>query len=71
MRFCSEAIAYLSAKHLGFDCFIEVNKKFMLFYLGFNEEELMSAGTELKKSYIKSKDGSKLWIKNFKCSCQG
>jgi hypothetical protein len=45
--------------------FIEVNKKFMLFYLGFNEEELMNAGTELKKSYIKSKDGSKLWIKNF------
>ena len=30
--------------------FIEVNKKFMLFHLGFNEDELMSAGNELKKS---------------------
>jgi hypothetical protein len=45
--------------------FIEVNKKFMLFHLGFNEDELMSAGNELKKSYIKSKDGTKLWFKNF------
>lgn len=45
--------------------FFEVNKKFMLFHLGFTEEELMSAGTELKKSYIKSKDGTKLWFRNF------
>jgi hypothetical protein len=45
--------------------FFEVNKKLMLFHLGFNEEELMSAGNELRKSYIKSKDGTKLWIKNF------
>jgi len=45
--------------------FFEVNKKFMLFHLGFNEEELMSAGNELKKSYLKSKDGTKLWFKNF------
>jgi hypothetical protein len=45
--------------------FFEVNKKFMLFHTGFNEQELMDAGTELKKSYIKSKDGTKLWFKNF------
>jgi hypothetical protein len=45
--------------------FFEVNKKFMLFHTGFNEQELMDAGTELKKSYIKSADGTKLWFKNF------
>ena len=45
--------------------FFEVNKKFMLFYTGLNEEQLMDAGTELKKSYIKSQDGTKLWFKNF------
>jgi hypothetical protein len=45
--------------------FFEVNKKFMLFYTGLNEQELMDAGTELKKSYIKSQDGTKLWFKNF------
>jgi hypothetical protein len=37
----------------------------MLFHTGFNEEQLMDAGIELKKSYIKSKDGTKLWFKNF------
>ena len=45
--------------------FFEVNKKFMLFYTGLSEELLMEAGTELKKSYIKSQDGTKLWFKNF------
>lgn len=45
--------------------FFEVNKKFMLFHTGFTEQELMDAGIELKKSYIKSKDGTKLWFKNF------
>jgi hypothetical protein len=45
--------------------FFEVNKKFMLFYTGLTEEQLMEAGTELKKSYIKSHDGKKLWFKNF------
>ena len=45
--------------------FFEVNKKFMLFYTGITEEQLMEAGTELKKSYIKSQDGTKLWFKNF------
>ena len=45
--------------------FFEVNKKFMLFYTGLTEEQLMEAGTELKKSYIKSQDGTKLWFKNF------
>jgi hypothetical protein len=45
--------------------FFEVNKKFMLFHTGFTEQELLSAGTEIKKSYIRSKDGNKLWFKNF------
>jgi hypothetical protein len=45
--------------------FLEVNKKFILFHTGLTEEQLMSAGTELKKSYIKSKDGTKLWFRNF------
>ena len=45
--------------------FFEVNKKFMLFHTGLTEEQLMEAGTELKKSYIKSQDGTKLWFKNF------
>jgi hypothetical protein len=45
--------------------FFEVNKKFMLFHTGLTEEQLMEAGTELKKSYIKSHDGTKLWFKNF------
>ena len=45
--------------------FFEVNKKFMLFHTGFTEQELMDAGIELKKSYLKSKDGTKLWFKNF------
>jgi hypothetical protein len=45
--------------------FFEVNKKFMLFHTGFNEDELYKAGNEIKKSYIKSKDGTKLWLRNF------
>lgn len=45
--------------------FFEVNKKFMLFYTGLTESQLMDAGIELKKSYIKSQDGTKLWFKNF------
>jgi hypothetical protein len=45
--------------------FFEVNKRFILFHTGLTEEQLMSAGTELKKSYIKSKDGTKLWFRNF------
>ncbi len=45
--------------------FFEVNKKFMLFYTGLTEEQLMAAGMELKKSYIKSHDGTKLWFKNY------
>lgn len=45
--------------------FFEVNKKFMLFYTGLDEKQLMDAGGELKKSYVKSVDGTKLWFKNF------
>jgi len=45
--------------------FFEVNKKFMLFYTGLDEKQLYDAGNELKKSYVKSGDGTKLWFKNF------
>ena len=45
--------------------FFEVNKNFMLFYTGLDEKQLYDAGTELKKSYVKSTDGNKLWFKNF------
>lgn len=45
--------------------FFEVNKKFILFNTGLSEEQLTKAGAELKKSYIKSKDGTKLWFRNF------
>lgn len=43
----------------------EINKKFMLFLLGLNEKELKEAIKELKKSYIKSKDDTRIWLKNF------
>lgn len=43
----------------------EVNKKFMLFLLGFNENELKNAIKEIGKAYIKSNDGGKIWLKNF------
>jgi hypothetical protein len=43
----------------------EVNKKFMLFLLGFQEEELKNAIKEIGKAYIKSNDGTKIWLKNF------
>ena len=35
--------------------FFEVNKKFMLFHTGFNEQQLMEAGTELKKRGTKER----------------
>ena len=43
----------------------EVNKKFMLFYLGINDEELKNSITEITKTYIKSNDGKRIWIKNY------
>jgi len=43
----------------------EINKKFMLFLLGLNEDELKTAIGELNKSYVKSKDGKRVWLKNF------
>jgi hypothetical protein len=45
--------------------FFEVNKKFMKFYTGLDEKQLYDAGSELRKSFIKSADGTKLWFKNF------
>jgi hypothetical protein len=43
----------------------EINKKFMLFLLGLNEEELRNAIKELKKAYVKSKDDKYIWLRNF------
>ena len=43
----------------------EVNKKFMLFLLGFKEDELKEAIREISKAYVKSKNGTKIWLKNF------
>jgi hypothetical protein len=45
--------------------FYEVNKKFMLFLLGFQDEELKNAIKEIGKAYLKSNDGTKIWLKNF------
>jgi len=43
----------------------ETNKKFMLFYLGFSEEELRMAIGEIQRIYVKSNDGMRIWIKNY------
>lgn len=43
----------------------EVNKKFLLFYLGISEEQLSEAIKEIQKSYVKSHDGKRIWLKNF------
>jgi hypothetical protein len=43
----------------------ETNKKFMLFYLGINEEELRKAIEEIRKIYVKSNDGNRIWIRNY------
>lgn len=43
----------------------EINKKFILFYTGLSEEQLISAIEEIKKTYIKSRDGNRIWIKNY------
>lgn len=43
----------------------EVNKKFMLFYLGLKEDELKGSVTELKRAYKKSKDEKRIWLVNY------
>lgn len=43
----------------------EVNKKFMMFLTGLNEMQLARAIPEIKSKYIRSKDGSKIWMTNF------
>lgn len=43
----------------------EINKKFILFYTGLSEENLKSAIDEIKKTYVKSHDGNRIWIKNY------
>ena len=45
--------------------FYEVNRKFLLFYTGLSEDDLRDAILELKKMYVKSNDGLRIWIKNF------
>lgn len=43
----------------------EVNKKFILTHLGFSEQELMESIQGINKSYIRSNDGTRIWIINF------
>ena len=43
----------------------EYNKKFMLFYMGISEEELRKAIEEIRKIYVKSNDGNRIWIRNY------
>lgn len=43
----------------------EINKKFMLFLTGLQDEELKSSITELRKSYILSKDKKSIWLKGY------
>ena len=45
--------------------FYEINKKFLMFFTGLDNDNLVSAITELKKAYIKSNDGLRIWIINF------
>jgi hypothetical protein len=45
--------------------FYEVSRKFLLFYTGFNDDQLNNSILELKKMYIKSNDGLTIWIKHF------
>lgn len=43
----------------------EINKKFILFYTGLNEEQLKTSIQEITKTYIKSNDGNRIWIRNY------
>lgn len=45
--------------------FYEINKKFLMFFTGLDNENLVNAISELKKAYIKSNDGLRIWIINF------
>jgi len=45
--------------------FYEINKKFLMFFTGLDNDNLVNAISELKKAYIKSNDGLRIWIINF------
>lgn len=45
--------------------FYEINKKFIMFFTGLDNDNLVNAITQLKKSYIKSNDGLRIWVINF------
>jgi len=45
--------------------FFEINKRVDAFLIGFTEDEFMTNLRALKKTYVASTDGRKIWIKNY------
>lgn len=45
--------------------FFEINKRIDAFLIGLSEEEFLNTLRALKKTYIASTDGRKIWLKNF------
>lgn len=45
--------------------FFEINKRIDAFLIGLTEEDFLSNLRALKKTYIASTDGRKIWLKNF------
>jgi hypothetical protein len=45
--------------------FFEINKRIDAFLIGITEEEFMSNLRSIKKTYIPSTDGRKIWLKNY------
>lgn len=45
--------------------FFEINKRIDAFLIGFSEEEFLVNLRALKKTYIASTDGRKIWLKNY------
>lgn len=45
--------------------FFEINKRIDAFLIGISEEEFMGNLRSLKKTYVASTDGRKIWVKNF------
>ena len=45
--------------------FFEINKRIDSFLIGLSEEDFLTTLRSLKKTYIASTDGRKIWLKNF------
>jgi hypothetical protein len=45
--------------------FYEINEKFLVFYLGIDRKELADAIKQIQKSYIKSEDQTRLWLRRY------